>query len=362
MARSEAFRIKKHLLTGVSYMIPVVVAGGLCMALAKIIGGPLVGDAPGTIGFMINAIGAAAMTFVVPVMTAFIAYSIADRPGIAPGLTVGLISTNIKAGFLGGIFAGLLVGFLILLIRKYVKPPKAMQGLMPIVFIPFIATLVVGLLMLGVLGGPIAAIQDAILGWMKSMADGSRFVLGAIIGGMMGFDLGGPINKTASLFANGLMAEKIFEPEAAKIVGGMVPPLGVALSVFASRSRYSKAEREAAKAAVPLGLCFITEGVLPFAASDPLRVIPACVVGSATAAALTMFWGVASTIPHGGIFVVPFMVHPLLFLVALCVGSTVTAAILSLLKPVKAEDEDEEVVEKEVDIDSFSISDVGAAR
>jgi PTS system fructose-specific IIC component len=197
---------------------------------------------------------------------------------------------------------------------------------------------------------------------MKSMADGSRFVLGAIIGGMMGFDLGGPINKTASLFANGLMAEKIFEPEAAKIVGGMVPPLGVALSVFASRSRYSKAEREAAKAAVPLGLCFITEGVLPFAASDPLRVIPACVIGSASAAALTMFWGVASTIPHGGIFVVPFMVHPLLFLVALAVGSTVTAAILTFLKPVKAEDEDEEVAEKEVDIDSFSISDVGAAR
>jgi PTS system fructose-specific IIC component len=362
MARSEAFRIKKHLLTGVSYMIPVVVAGGLCMALAKIIGGPLVGDATGTIGFMINSIGASAMTFVVPVMTAFIAYSIADRPGIAPGLTVGLISTNIKAGFLGGIFAGLLVGFLILAIKKYVKPPKAMQGLMPIVFIPFVATLVIGLLMLGVLGGPIATIQNAILDWMKSMADGSRFVLGAIIGGMMGFDLGGPINKTASLFANGLMAEKIFEPEAAKIVGGMVPPLGVALSVFASRSRYSKAEREAAKAAVPLGLCFITEGVLPFAASDPLRVIPACVIGSASAAALTMFWGVASTIPHGGIFVVPFMVHPLLFLVALAVGSTVTAAILTFLKPVKAEDEDEEVAEKEVDIDSFSISDVGAAR
>lgn len=360
MAKSEALRIKKHLLTGVSYMIPVVVAGGLCMALAKLLGGAMVGDAKDTIGFMVNSIGAAAMTFVVPVMTAFIAYSIADRPGIAPGLTIGLISTTIKAGFLGGIFGGLLVGYLILLIRRYIRPPKAMQGLMPVVFIPFLATLIIGLLMLGLFGGPIAAIQDAILAWMKSMADSSRFVLGAIIGGMMGFDLGGPINKTASLFANGLMAEKIFEPEAAKIVGGMVPPLGVALSVFLSRSKYTRAEREAAKAVIPLGLCFITEGVLPFAASDPLRVIPACVLGSAVAAGLTMFWGVASTIPHGGIFVVPFMTHPLLFLVALVAGSCVTAAVLSALKPTKNEDEDEEVEEKEIDIDSIAISDIGA--
>lgn len=362
MAKSEALRIKKHLLTGVSYMIPVVVAGGLCMALAKVVGGPMVVNAHDTIGSMINDIGVAAMTFVVPVMTAFIAYSIADRPGIAPGLTVGLISNNIKAGFLGGILAGLLVGYLILLIRKYVKPPRAMQGLMPIVFIPFFVTLIVGALMLGLIGGPIAMVQDAILGWMRSLAGGSRMVLGAIIGGMMGFDLGGPINKTASLFCNGLMAEKVFEPEAAKIVGGMVPPLGVALSVLLMRRKYSRAEHEAAKAALPLGLCFITEGVLPFAASDPLRVIPACVVGSAVAAALTMYWGVASTVPHGGIFVVPFMTHPLLFLAALLAGSCVTASILAALKRGKSAEEGEDVAEKEIDIESISITDISPAE
>lgn len=333
--------IKKHLLTGVSYMIPIVVVGGLCMAIAKIFGGTLVGEQTGTIPWMINSIGAAAMSFVVPVLTAGIAYSVADRPGIAPGLIMGLIANNIKAGFLGGVLGGLLVGYLLVYLKKNLKVPKSMQGLMPVMILPLLSSLIVGLAMIGLLGKPIAMFQDAILVWMKGLQSGSKFIMGSIIGAMMGFDMGGPVNKTASLFANALMAEKIYGPEAAKIIGGMVPPLGVALSVFLTRKKYNKAEVESAKAAFPMGLCFITEGVLPFAASDPLRVIPACCIGSALAGGLAVMWGSASTIPHGGVFAIPFMENPLQFIIALIIGSIVTAAILSILKPEKTGEEEE---------------------
>lgn len=333
--------IKKHLLTGVSYMIPVVVAGGICMAIAKVFGGAMVGDAKGTIPFMINSIGSAAMSFVVPVLTAAIAYSIAQRPGIVPGLVLGYIANDIKAGFLGGMLAAFLLGYLINAMKK-INLPQALKGLMPVLFIPVISTFVVGLAFYALLGYPIAAVQNAIIEWMKSMQGGSRFILGGIIGAMMGFDLGGPINKTASLFCNAMLAQGIYGPEAAKIVGGMVPPLGVALGVlFAGRKKYSDAQIETAKAAVPLGLCFITEGVLPFAASNPLRVIPATCAGSAVASALVMLWNVTSTVPHGGIFVVPIMGNPIMFLVALVIGSIVTAAILYALQPNKKEDSEE---------------------
>ncbi|WP_101908383.1 PTS fructose transporter subunit IIC [Marasmitruncus massiliensis] len=332
--------IKKHLLTGVSYMIPLVVASGLCMAIAKLLGGALVGDAEGTIPWMINSIGSAGMGLVVPVITAYIAYSIADRPGIAPGLICGMICANIKAGFLGGIVAAFFVGYLVLTLKKaFAKAPKAIAGLVPVLIIPLIVTLVVGLVLYLLLGAPIAALQSAVVEWMKGMQGGSKFTLGALIGAMMGFDLGGPVNKTASLFCNALLAEGIYGPTAAKIIGGMTPALGVALAAFISRrKKFLPEEMEAAKAAFPLGLCFITEGVLPFALADPLRVIPSTMAGSAVASGLSMMWGVTCTVPHGGIFVVPIMEHPMLFLLALVIGSAVTAAILVLLKPTLKED------------------------
>lgn len=350
--------IKRHLLTGVSFMIPVVVASGLCMAIAKIIGGAFVGDQVDTLPWFINTLGATGMSMVVPVLCAGISYSIADRPGIAPGLILGLICVNIKAGFLGGMLAGFLVGYLVIAIRNYLRLPKAMKGLLPILFIPLLATLIVGIIFYLFVGEPIAYAQAYIINLMNGMMGGSRMVLGGIIGGMMGFDLGGPVNKTASLFANALMAQGIYGPEAAKIVGGMVPPIGVALSVFVSRrKRYTAAEVEAAKAAFPLGLCFITEGVLPFAATDPIRVIFASMVGAATAAALTMLWGVESIVPHGGIFALPAMQKPFLFVVALVIGSVITATVLSLIKPVINENElDESSTEqKEPEIDDFDI-------
>ncbi|AHF75168.1 PTS system, fructose specific enzyme IIC component [Sodalis praecaptivus] len=348
---------KKHMLTGVSYMIPVVVAAGLCMAIAKICGGPFVANATQTVPWFINQLGVVAMGLVVPVLTAGIAYSIAERPGIAPGLILGFIALEIKAGFLGGMLAGFLVGYVILAIRRFLKLPSSMQGLMPVLFIPLLSTLVVGLAFYLIVGKPVAIAQAAVIDWMSSLMGGSRMVLGAIIGAMMGFDLGGPVNKSASLFSNAMLAQGIYGPEAAKIVAGMVPPIGVAISVFISRrKRYSQGEIDAAKAAFPLGLCFITEGVLPFAAADPLRVIPACMAGAAAAAGLTMLWNVTSTVPHGGIFVIPIMGNPWGFVAALIIGSLITAAVLTMLKPVVKASDAQSDTEEEPEIDDFEIS------
>lgn len=347
---------KKHMLTGVSYMLPIVVAAGLCMAIAKVIGGPFVSSATESFPWFINQLGVVAMGLVVPVLTAGIAYSIADRPGIGPGLILGFIAVEVKAGFLGGMLAGFLVGYAILVIRRYLKLPSSMQGLMPILVIPLLSTLIVGMGFYLVLGKPVAIAQAAVIDWMGSLMDGSRMVLGAIIGAMMGFDLGGPVNKSASLFSNAMLAQGIYGPEAAKIVGGMVPPLGVALSVFISRrKRYSQGEIDAAKAAFPLGLCFITEGVLPFAATDPLRVIPACMAGAASASGLCMLWNVTSTVPHGGIFVVPIMGNPWGFVAALAIGCVITATVLTLLKPVLTAQQQSHT-EEEPEIEDFEIS------
>ncbi len=346
---------KRHLMTGISYMIPVVVAGGLCMAVAKILGGALVGNAVGTIPWMINSIGAAAMSFVVPVLTAFIAYSIADRPGIAPGLALGLIVNNLKAGFLGGMLAGFLVGYFILWMRKCFKVPKSMQGLVPIIFIPFFSTIVIGLAMYLVLGEPVAAAQNAITDSLKSMqAGGAKFSLGAAIGAMMGFDLGGPVNKTASAFCNALLAEGINGPTAAKIVGGMTPALGIAAAVLlGGKKRWNPAQRETAKAALPLGLCFITEGVLPFAAADPIRVILASSVGAAVAGGLTQLWNVACPVPHGGVFVIPTMTNPMGFIAALIIGSAVTFLMYYAMKYNALQSD--EVLEDSSELDALEI-------
>lgn len=343
--------IKKHLMTGISYMIPVVVAAGLCIAVGTAIGGPNVSAATNTIPWMIATVGSTAMTLAVPVLTAFIAFSIADRPGIAPGLVLGLISNNLKAGFLGGMLAGFLVGYLIIGIRKYIKVPKSLQGLMPIIIIPFLATLIAGFLMYIGLSQPIAWAQAAITTHLQNMqAGGAKFSLGAIIGGMMGFDFGGPVNKTASAFCTALMTSKIYGPTSAKLVGGMTPALGIGTAVLlGGKKRWNGAQREAAKAAIPLGFCYITEGVLPFAAADPIRVIISSCVGSAVAGGLTQIWNVSCDVPHGGIFVVPLMQNPLGFLAALVVGSVITFALYYALRfrvnAAEKEEEDESALD-----------------
>ncbi|WP_101842598.1 PTS fructose transporter subunit IIC [Halobacillus sp. Marseille-P3879] len=353
--------LKKHLLTGISYMIPLIVAAGICIALGQIIGGPDVADNEGSIAYYINQIGGWGMSLVVPLFTAAIALSIADRPGLAPGLIIGFISNEIETGFIGGIVGGLLVGYFVLFLKKKLKMPQSMQGLMPVMIIPVLATVVCGLIMILLIGRPVAGLQNALLEFLSSMQGGSRFFVGGIMGAMASFDFGGPVNKTLSLFADGLLVEGVYGPQAVKFIGSMVPPFGIALSFLITRYKYTKMEKEALKAAFPMGICMITEGVIPIAARDLIRVVSSCSIGSAVGGGLAMVWNVGSPVPHGGMFVVPLMENPVFFVISLLIGSTVTGGMLSLWKPaVTAEDElenlEEEEEEEEDDIGEFDLT------
>jgi len=344
--RQYGQEIKGHLLTGISWMIPLIVAAGICIALGQVIGGPDVGKHTGTLAWMLNQIGGWGMGLIVPLISAAIAYSIADRPGFAPGLIVGFICGQIGTGFIGGIFGGFLVGYTVLLLRHIIKLPKSMQGLMPIMVLPVLSTIIAGLLMMTFIGQPIVWLQKALIGMLESMQGGSKFVMGAILGAMATFDFGGPVNKTMSLFADGMLVDGIYGPEAVKFVGSMIPPFGITLSYLLSRNKYTKAEKEALKAAFPMGICMITEGVIPIAARDLFRVVGSCVVASAIAGGLIMVWGVGAPVPHGGMFVVPLFEKPWLFCLALGIGTTVCGVMLSVLKkPVTQADEEFDDVE-----------------
>ncbi|WP_089527856.1 PTS fructose transporter subunit IIC [Pantoea ananatis] len=344
--RQYGQEIKGHLLTGISWMIPLIVAAGICIALGQVIGGPDVGKHPGTIAWMLNQMGGWGMGLIVPLISAAIAYSIADRPGFAPGLIVGFICGQIGTGFIGGILGGFLVGYTVILLRRSIRLPQSMQGLMPIMVLPVLSTIIAGLLMMTFIGQPIVWLQKALIALLESMQGGSKFVMGAILGAMATFDFGGPVNKTMSLFADGMLVDGIYGPEAVKFVGSMIPPFGITLSWLLTRHKYTRAEKEALKAAFPMGICMITEGVIPIAARDLLRVVGSCVVASAVAGGLIMVWGVEAPVPHGGMFVVPLFTKPWLFCLALGIGTTICGVMLSLLKkPVTEADEEFDDVE-----------------
>lgn len=344
-AKAERSRTRtgayKHLMTGVSYMLPVVIAGGLAIALAFAIGGIHAGDHPETLAGALSQIGGAvAFHLFVAVLSGFIAYSIADRPGIAPGLVGGMLAQNLGAGFLGGIASGFLAGYLTKFLAEKIKLPVNLEGLKPVLILPFVATISVGLLMIYVVAPPVHGLNQAMNDWLNGMRGANALLLGVILGGMMAFDMGGPVNKAAYTFAVGLLASKIYTPMAAVMAGGMTPALGLGLAAFLFKSRFDNEEREAGGPALVLGLSFITEGAIPFAAKDPLRVIPALVLGSATAGAISMVCGVQLLVPHGGIFAVliPGAVTNLLpYLSAIVTGTVVTTAALFVLKkPVHA--------------------------
>ncbi len=328
----------KHLMTGVSYMLPLVVAGGLSIALAFAFGGIVSGDqtyTPGSLAAAFNQIGGAAFTVFVGILAAFIAYSIADRPGIVPGLIGGLLASQLNAGFLGGIAAGFLAGYLTKFLADNIPLPSWLEGLRPVLILPFLGTVIVGLAMIYVIGPPVAAALSALTGWLQGLGTGNAVLLGLIIGAMMAFDMGGPVNKAAYTFAVGLIASQVYGPIAAAMAAGMTPPLGLALAAFLFRNRFDDEEREAAKPAIALGAAFITEGAIPFAAKDPLRVIPALMLGSAVAGALSMSFGVGLRAPHGGIFamIIPNAVVNLLpYLGAILAGTLVTTIALFILK------------------------------
>ncbi|GGM18631.1 PTS fructose transporter subunit IIBC [Paraliobacillus quinghaiensis] len=323
----------KHLMNGVSAMIPLVVAGGILIALSFLFGGI---DVEGSLASALMEIGgASAFALMVPILAGFIAYSIADKPGLAPGLVGGMLASSGGSGFLGGIVAGFLAGYLAKFFKDYIKLPKNLEGLKPILIIPVLATLTTGLLMIYVLGKPMGSIMTGLENWLTGLNSGNAVFLGLILGAMMAFDMGGPVNKAAYAFATGLLASNLYEPMAAVMAAGMTPPLGLWLATLIRKNKFTKEERDAGKAAGVLGISFITEGAIPFAAADPFRVIPSLMVGSAVTGALSMVVGAELRAPHGGIFVlaIPNAVSSLLlYFIAIVIGTVITAVMVSLLK------------------------------
>ncbi len=325
----------KHLLTGVSYMLPIVVAAGLTIALSFIVGIEAFTEKGPFAAALMDIGGGAAFALMIPILAGFIAFSIADRPGLAPGLVGGMLASQLGAGFLGGIIAGFAAGYIALWLRNNLKLPVHFEGLKPVLIIPLLATLAVGLLMIYVVGSPAKAIMDGLTEFLKGLSGTNAVLLGLLLGGMMAVDMGGPINKAAYTFGVGLLASNSFMPMAAVMAGGMVPPLGIALATFLAKNRFTADEQIAGKAAAVLGISFITEGAIPFAAKDPLRVIPACVAGAATTGALSMLFGATLHAPHGGIFVlaIPNAVGQLLpYIAAILIGVAITALLLIVLK------------------------------
>ncbi|MCE9665842.1 PTS fructose-like transporter subunit IIB [Halomonas sp. M5N1S17] len=327
--------VYKHLLTGVSFMLPMVVAGGLLIALSFVFGIEAFQE-EGTLAAALMQIGGGtAFALMIPVLAGYIAYSIADRPGIAPGMIGGMLAANIEAGFIGGILAGFLAGYVALAVARHVKLPSSVESLKPILIIPLVASLVTGLTMIYVIGEPVAAILAGLTSFLAGMDATNAVLLGILLGAMMCFDLGGPVNKAAYTFGVGLLASQTYAPMAAIMAAGMVPAIGMGIASFVARNKFSEPEREAGKASFVLGLCFISEGAIPFAAKDPLRVIPACIAGGAITGALSMLVGAQLMAPHGGIFVlmIPNAITPvLLYIAAIVVGSLVTGLGYAAIK------------------------------
>ncbi|MCF5585166.1 PTS fructose transporter subunit IIBC, partial [Pseudomonas syringae] len=334
-ARQEKTGVYKHLLTGVSFMLPMVVAGGLLIALSFVFGITAFKE-PGTLAAALMQIGGeAAFKLMVPLLAGYIAYSIADRPGLAPGMIGGLLASTLGAGFIGGIIAGFLAGYSAAAINRYARLPASVEALKPILIIPLLSSLFTGLVMIYVVGKPVAGMLEALTHFLDSMGTTNAILLGVVLGAMMCVDLGGPINKASYAFSVGLLASQSYAPMATAMAAGMVPPIGMGIATILARRKFAQSEREAGKAAFVLGLCFISEGAIPFAAKDPLRVIPASVVGGALTGALSMYFGCKLMAPHGGLFVmlIPNAInHALLYLLAIIAGSLLTGVVYALIK------------------------------
>jgi fructose PTS system EIIBC or EIIC component len=352
----------KHLMTGVSYMIPFVVAGGIMIALAFAIGGYKIAFLDTSnltvlvTGFAANPLQSIAAAFFVigakagfllyvPILAGFIAYSIADRPGIAPGMIGGVLASLGGSGFLGAIIAGFLAGYTVYWLNRGIKLPRNLAGIMPVLVLPVLGSLIVGLIMIFVVSVPVSLLNQALIGWLKGLQGANAAVLGLIIGLMMAFDMGGPVNKAAYAFSTGLLLDPhnpVILPMAMAMAAGMTPPLGLALATVLFKNRFTADEQEAGKAAWVLGASFITEGAIPFAAKDPFRVIPSIMIGSAVTGALVGLFGIGLHVPHGGIWVmfIPGVVTNLpLYILSIIIGVGVTAGALFVLKrPVAGEE------------------------
>lgn len=342
---SWGHKIYMQLMNGVSHMLPFVVGGGILIALAFLIDGLSVDMASlsdemranfGTItpaAAVLKNIGGVAFGFMLPILAGFIAMSIADRPGLAVGFVGGAIAANGKSGFLGALLAGFIAGYLILLLRKaFSKLPESIEKIAPVLLYPLFGILFIGLIMTFVVEPPIGALNTALNTGLTNMSGASKVVLGMIVAGMMSVDMGGPFNKAAYVFGTASIAAGNYDIMAAVMIGGMVPPCAIALSTLLFKNKFTKAERESGPTNFIMGLAFITEGAIPFAASDPLRVLPSCILGSAAAGALSMAFNCTLMAPHGGIFVFPVVDHAVMYFLALIVGTVLGAVALGLLK------------------------------
>jgi PTS system fructose-specific IIC component len=352
--RTYLTSVKEDLMTGVSHMIPFVTIGGIFLALAyasaSVFGSvESVFEATGTLGWFLAQIGNAGLAIMVPILGAYIAYAIADRPGLAPGFllsyiiqqgnvlqaagnVVGIAGGEAGAGYLGALVAGLLAGY----VARWLKQrdvPDFIKPMMPVLIVPVLTMAILSPLVIFVLGVPVAVANAGLTSFLEGMQGSQALLVGAILGAMMAIDMGGPINKVGYVFAVGLITEQIYQPMAAVMIAGMIPPLGLALSNFIAPQKYTAEMYENAKSAIPLGLSFITEGAIPYGAADPLRVIPAIVAGSAVGGATSMALGVSMPAPHGGIFVIPLSNQPFMFLGCIVLGTLVTAVLATVLKP-----------------------------
>lgn len=342
---SVGHQIYKHLMNGVSHMLPFVVGGGILIAIAFLIDGfsvdlnSLPADQRANFGTitqaaaMFKGIGGTAFGFMLPILAGFIAMSIADRPGLAVGFVGGSIAANGTSGFLGALVAGFVAGYIVLLLKKvFSKLPESLDGMKPVLLYPLLGIFLVGVIMQFVVEPPIGALNTAINNGLNGLNGASAVVLGVLLGGMMSVDMGGPVNKAAYVFGTASIAAGNYNIMAAVMIGGMVPQIAIALATIFFKNKFTADERKAGPTNFIMGLSFITEGAIPFAASDPLHVLPACVVGSAVAGGLSMAFGCTLMAPHGGIFVVPTIGNPLMYLVALVIGSFIACGLLGLLK------------------------------
>lgn len=342
---SIGHQIYKHLMNGVSHMLPFVVGGGILIAIAFLIDGfsvdlnSLPADQRANFGTitqaaaMFKGIGGTAFGFMLPILAGFIAMSIADRPGLAVGFVGGSIAANGTSGFLGALVAGFVAGYIVLLLKKvFSKLPESLDGMKPVLLYPLLGIFLVGVIMQFVVEPPIGALNTAINNGLNGLNGASAVVLGVLLGGMMSVDMGGPVNKAAYVFGTASIAAGNYNIMAAVMIGGMVPPIAIALATIFFKNKFTAEERKAGPTNFIMGLSFITEGAIPFAASDPLHVLPACAVGSAVAGGLSMAFGCTLMAPHGGIFVVPTIGNPLMYLVALVIGAFIACGLLGLLK------------------------------
>lgn len=354
---------RTHLMTGVSYMIPFVVAGGILLALSVLLSGKSAVPSTGVLGDL-SQIGTTGLGLMVPILSGYIAYSMVDRPGLAPGVIGGLLSANIGAGFIGGIISGLLAGIVVFYLKK-IKVTKNLQSIMPILVIPLLGTLIVGGVMVWGIGKPIAGLMTVLTKWLSGLGTGNTIVLGLILGAMIGFDMGGPVNKVAFSFGSALVgsidkATGLPSHSAMLIMAGIgvaicVPPLAMGLATLIAPKKFTAEEKDSGKAALVMGMVGITEGAIPFAASDPLRVIPSNMVGAAVGSAVAMTLGAGNPAPWGGWIVAFVSQNPLIYILASLIGVAVTTSMVVLLKPTIKETAPVETPDEDFDLGDLKI-------